>query len=370
MNGLARRESILIVDDVPGNIKTLMAILQMDYELLVAKSGRQAIDLAKSRVVDLILLDVVMPEMDGYAVCKHLKELPETAHIPIIFLTAKCDTTDETLALELGAVDFLTKPANPPVVKARVKTHLGLKSARQTLEQQNRELRDAAQLREDVDRVMRHDLKSPLNTIIGFTDMLSSTFVMDKDQAEMCAMILDAGYTLLKMINLSLDLYKMERGSYVFKPEEIDFLPLIHKIHEVNLALFRSNKIAFDILIEGRQPVASDKFLILGEELLCFSMLSNLIKNALEASPKGETITVALTSGKPDARIAIHNKGSVPVAIREKFFEKYVTAGKVQGTGLGTYSAKLMAETQNGGIDLDTSDAQATTITVRLPMAG
>ena len=246
-----------------------------------------------------------------------------------------------------------------------IEANKSLAKSRQLLEQQNLELRAAAELREDVDRIMRHDLKTPLNAIIGLSDLLLKNLV-DTTQAEMCKMVLDSGYTLLSMINLSLDLYKMERGTYLFKPNAVNILPLLHKIEAANQGLLRAKKLAVDIVLDGRMPESAESFSILGEELLCYSLLGNLVKNAIEASPKGERITLSLANG-PRAAIAIHNQGSVPEAIRETFFEKYVTAGKQSGTGLGTYSARLMAETQNSTIHLETSDAQGTTITLRMP---
>ncbi|MBF0152966.1 MAG: hybrid sensor histidine kinase/response regulator [Magnetococcales bacterium] len=359
---------ILIVDDVPGNIKALIAILSADYELIVATHGRQAIDIAQSEPVDLILLDVVMPGMDGYDVCKCLKTIDRTKNIPIIFLTSKNDAADETLALELGAVDFINKPANPPVVKARVKTHLGLKVYRETLERQNQELREASLLREDVDRIMRHDLKGPLNAIIGFSDFLRSSLTMDDSQREICELVIDAEFALLSMINLSLDLYKIERGCYELRAVAIDLLPVIDKIMRMNLGTIRVKGLGSKIFVNGSVRRPTDRFMIYGEELLCFSMFGNIIKNALEASPDGHAMTISMMSGET-ASILTHNAGSVPEEIRARFFEKYVTSGKSHGTGLGTYSARLMAETQNGSIDLDTSDENGTTITVRMPLA-
>jgi K+-sensing histidine kinase KdpD len=120
------------------------------------------------------------------------------------------------------------------------------------------------------------------------------------------------------------------------------------------------------VLFRGKPANRQDLFLIQGDELLCYSMLSNLIKNAVEASPAGEKVEVAMTSGE-SAVIGIHNAGSVPIDIRETFFEKYTTSGKSGGTGLGTYSAKLITQTIGGNIKLDTSDETGTTITIVLP---
>ncbi|MBF0461721.1 MAG: response regulator [Magnetococcales bacterium] len=124
---------ILIVDDIRANIKTLAHILRADYEISVATSGEKALELAVAELPDLILLDVVMPGMDGHAVCRQLKASLKTCNIPIIFVTSNSDATDETHALELGAVDFISKPVVPSVVRARVKTHLGLLRVRAQL---------------------------------------------------------------------------------------------------------------------------------------------------------------------------------------------------------------------------------------------
>ena len=111
---------ILIVDDVPGNIKTLLGMLASDYRVLIAKSGEKALSVVESESVDLILLDVLMPEMDGFEVCRQLKESEKSRDIPIIFVTAKNEQIDAAKGYELGAVDYLTKPINPEVVHARI----------------------------------------------------------------------------------------------------------------------------------------------------------------------------------------------------------------------------------------------------------
>lgn len=138
-----RQPKILIVDDAPENIDVLGEALKTDYKRSVAINGRKALDIALSNEPpDLILLDIEMPEMDGYEVCKRLKADARTAKIPVIFVTAKQSIADETKGLELGAVDYITKPFSPPIVRARVKTHLELKLARESLENQNKTLEE------------------------------------------------------------------------------------------------------------------------------------------------------------------------------------------------------------------------------------
>ncbi len=125
---------IMVVDDTEANIDILVETLADDYKVSVAMDGESALEDIKTRPPDLILLDVMMPDMDGYEVCRRLKADPQTRDIPIIFVTAKSDESDETKGLEIGAVDYITKPFSPPIVQARVKTHLALKMMRQKVE--------------------------------------------------------------------------------------------------------------------------------------------------------------------------------------------------------------------------------------------
>jgi signal transduction histidine kinase len=214
-----------------------------------------------------------------------------------------------------------------------------------------------------VDLIIRHDLKSPLNAIIGAPAILMKKD-FPADQIKLLKMIQSSGHKMLKMINLSLDLFKMERGLYQFQPQEMDLLKVVNDIVSENQNEIRTNNFSITISIKGRLAEKTDSFSLKAEKLLCYSMLANLFNNAIEASPKGETI--AITFEKKDVpSVSIHNRGEVPRPIRENFFGKYVTSGKTIGTGLGTYSAKLIAETQGGSIHLDTSEEKSTTVTVK-----
>ena len=127
------RQKILIVDDTPTNIQILNEVLQGDYDIFFATNGPDGIFIAQREIPDLILLDIMMPEMDGYEVCSEIKSDPRTRLIPVIFITAMSDEEDEAKGLELGAIDYITKPVSPPIVKARVKNHLELKRHRDAL---------------------------------------------------------------------------------------------------------------------------------------------------------------------------------------------------------------------------------------------
>lgn len=137
-NGMIEKATILAVDDTPDNLLLISGLLKNDYHLRVANGGERAIKIAQSEnPPDLILLDIMMPDIDGYEVCRILKADKKTSAIPIIFLTAKSEIDDETKGLELGAVDYITKPISPPIVMARVKAHLALKRMQDFLRDQN-----------------------------------------------------------------------------------------------------------------------------------------------------------------------------------------------------------------------------------------
>jgi len=141
---------IMVVDDVKANIDILIETLANDYKVSVAMDGESALEDIKTNLPDLILLDIVMPDINGYEVCQRLKRDPATKNVPIIFVTSKSDESDETKGLELGAIDYITKPFSPSIVRARVRTHLSLISLRQTLARQNEQMKHSLSLAMEV----------------------------------------------------------------------------------------------------------------------------------------------------------------------------------------------------------------------------
>ena len=367
MSNKPDRYKILIVDDDKSNIASLGTLLKDDYKILVAKNGEQALKLTFADMPpDLILLDILMPGIDGYEVCRQIKAESKTQQIPIIFLSAMSGDMDETKGLELGAVDYITKPFSPAIVLARVKTHLKLKQAYEDLENHNATLKEMAILRQNVEQITHHDLKNPLSGVIGFSGLLLTRYEIEKKPREIVNKIEKAGYKMLEMLNGSLNLYKMETGVYQYQADMVDILSVLQKIVVETKQMADSLNLAVEIRLRGKLVTENDTFTIKGEQLLCYSMFANLLKNAIEASPKEASITVSVDE-KDAAIISIHNQGAIPLEIRDKFFEKYVTAKKYGGTGLGTYSAKLIAEIQGGNIQFNTSEDTGTTIMVKLP---
>ncbi|MBF0224914.1 MAG: PAS domain S-box protein [Desulfobacterales bacterium] len=229
------------------------------------------------------------------------------------------------------------------------------------------ERKQLEQLKEDVDRIIHHDLKSPLSTIIGFPEILMMDDNLTLKQIEFLENIESAGKKMLNMINLSLDLYKMETKKYQCMPAAVNIITLLKKITDEQEVIIRLKKLELEIFVNKNITKDNFQVIIYAEELLCYSMLSNLIKNAIEASPNWEKIFINVDNTENSSIITIHNKGLVPNEIKDKFFSKYSTFGKKKGTGLGTYSAKLIAETHGGSISMKTSEYDGTKVTVILP---
>ena len=221
----------------------------------------------------------------------------------------------------------------------------------------------AEALREDVERMARHDLKTPLGAVIGLPGEIRLQGGLSQTQENMLATIQKAGESMLQRINHSLDLHKMERGTYVLKQKTVDVLGILDEIKAETAPLIREKAISLGIEVLGGKR---DECPALAEEELFRSMLSNLLLNALQASPEGGTVTVILSRGK-DLTVTVRNQGEVPVSLREIFFEKYATTNNGAGTGLGTYSARLIARTHGGDIELDTSEPGHTTVRLTLP---
>lgn len=221
-------------------------------------------------------------------------------------------------------------------------------------------------LREKMDQITRHDMKSPLAGILGASQLLMRDKDISDDQRELLRMILEAGYRMLHMINLSLDLYRMEQGIYELSPVRIDIFLIVRSILSELTPLANDKRVRFQVQAKGTDGTDVEECPSMAEELLCYSILSNLIKNALESSPADSQVSICLCAG-PKCRISINNMGEVPKEIRSRFFEKFTTAGKQGGTGIGTYSARLMARTMGGDIELDTSEPGTTSVIVLLP---
>ncbi|MFH1915038.1 MAG: PAS domain-containing sensor histidine kinase [Pseudomonadota bacterium] len=224
--------------------------------------------------------------------------------------------------------------------------------------------KELSRVKEDMTRIVRHDLKSPLSGIIGIPRIIRQAENITPRQAEMLKAVEDAGTMMLALINQSQELYKLETGTYEFRFEEFDLTAMLREV-VTNTQLGRDRPVPVTITVEGRPAEEAGPVRLCAERPLIYSMFSNLIKNAVEAS-EGRPVTVDIQTGE-ECRISIANAGAVTVSMQTRFFEKYATEGKRGGTGLGTYSARLVAERHGGSIAMCSSPESGTTVTVRLP---
>jgi len=222
----------------------------------------------------------------------------------------------------------------------------------------------AEALREDVERMARHDLKTPLGAVIGLPGEIRRLGGLNAGQDAMLETIEYAGETMLQLINRSLDLYKMERGTYVLAKSEVDLLRMVERVKAEVMPQIRGKGIS--VGIEVRSDQQSDAFGATVDEELFRSMLSNLIINALQASPESGSVSIILERNDV-LTLTICNQGEVDRDLRETFFDKYSTANTPGGSGLGTYSARLIARTHGGDIMVKTDVPNQTSVVVTLP---
>ena len=226
-------------------------------------------------------------------------------------------------------------------------------------------------LREDVHRMMRHDLRSPLIGITGLAGMLLKSHDLTAKQKKAITLIQNLGFKTLGFIDLNRDLFQMELGVYKLKPERVNIIEILKKIQEELKSLSRGNGIKTTIFVSGKQIRKDSKYFVQGKGDLLELMFANLIKNAIEASPRGSTVTLSVNTDQDNSKkwhvIDIHNFGVIPRDVRERFFDLYTTSGKKGGTGLGAHSALLIARNHQGDIRFKTSREKGTHVTVELP---
>lgn len=224
-------------------------------------------------------------------------------------------------------------------------------------------------LREDVERIIRHDLKSPLLGIVGFAKLLLEDKVLPEKEREWARLIHDSGMQMNHLLANSQAMLRIHEGSYRITPAPVDLGKLLDDLGKRFEPAMHEKRVGYACDFQPGERGAS-ACTIQGEEAFLDDMLSNLIKNAVEASPSGEAVNVSVRHEDGFVLIDIHNKGVIPQEIREKFFQPYVTSGKMGGTGLGAHSALLIARAHEGEISFTSDEEEGTHILVRLPEAG
>jgi len=369
------KPKILIVDDSPDNLQVLMQILKEDYAVIAATTGEKALQLAvKEPVPDLIVLDVVMPEIDGYEVCTRLKADPQTREIPVIFVTALGEVGNETKGFELGAVDYMTKPLNPPVVKARIKSHLTLRKLNQELQQKNRDLAHMTRLKDEFLANMSHELRTPLNAILGMAEGLQEGVLgaVTGEQTKALQIIESSGSHLLELINDILDLSKIESGQI-----QLDRAPTsLVDLCQSSLEFVKHGAVKKNIQLATQLPKNLPDVSV--DERRIRQVLINLLNNAVKFTPEGGRISLdvsflSVENDKNYLRIAVADTGIgiAPEDIK-KLFRPFVQIDSALnrtnvGTGLGLALVKRIVELHGGEVGLASELGAGSCFTVDLP---
>jgi len=366
MGGLdfTRKATILVVDDTPDNLALMSNLLKTDYKVKIANNGEHALRIAATGAApDLILLDIMMPGMDGYEVCRRLKHSPATANIPVIFLTARTEVEDEQKGLELGAADYIAKPVSPPIVMARVKNHLSLKMMADFLQEKNVELEiarrvaDKANLaKSDFLSSMSHELRSPLNAILGFAQLMEiEAPPPSPSQKESITQILQAGWHLLTLINEVLDLAKIESGRVPMTEERVSLAEVMLETEGMiePLAQQRGVKVNF--------PPPDIPHFVLADRTRVKQVLINLLSNAVKYNFEHGTVEVQCTDHAPGhIRVSITDTGAgLPPEQLAQLFQPFnrlgQEAGVEEGTGIGLVVAKRLVELMGGTIGVEST---------------
>jgi len=248
--------------------------------------------------------------------------------------------------------------------------HAELAIRNRELAAQNRILQENIELREHVERIARHDLKAPLSALIGLPQVLLENYDLPEDAASVVQLIEQAGHSMLDMLNQSLVLFRLETGAYVLSPRPVDLADLAQRTAARLSTLPVARGRTIRATLAGNPLAPGESLDYPGDGLLLGPMLQNLVVNALEASPPGGEVTIDLQPQADQVQFAVSNPGEVPPSIRARMFEKYVTMGKLGGTGLGAYSAALAVRAHGGRIELDAGVPGRTTIMVTLPRPG
>lgn len=353
--------SILVVDDIPDNIQIISEVIKKDYRIKAATSGEKTLSICLSQnPPDMVLLDIMMPDMDGLTVCKKLKSNPLTQHITIIFVTAKGETEDVIKGLELGAVDYITKPINPQILKARVATHIKIATTNKLLREQVDMMMEYAELRAEFNHVLQTDLKQPILALSDNIQKLTTNKNTPAQIENISKTMASSCNELVSFIDDLSVLHQVEDNTFELKVTAINCIKCVEDVWQTLDSYVYGKKLLLDTSSHTTKKILADAVLF---EIVIYQLL----KNAIEAAPEKSIITISQTYKKNKITLNIHNLGNIPVEIEPIFFEKQTSRAKNKGAGLGTYKAKLMTEAQKGSIWFNSSATLGTTLFISFP---
>ncbi|MEO5363241.1 MAG: response regulator [Magnetococcus sp. DMHC-8] len=347
------KSTILLVDDEDANLELLQGLLKDEYTLVSARNGPKALSLAAQKP-DLILLDIMMPGMDGYEVCRRLKANEQTKDIPIIFVASKREMADEIDGLKIGAADYIAKPITALEVKARVKAYLALGAADKS---------DGGA----VGCATCRSLQPPVEAMVKWTDTLLKDATLTAEQRKVLLTVRSNGFHAQCLLHLSLSLLSLEQGGYALKPGNLDLLSLLRAVRAYLDAAIRAKRLTVKIQLQNQSDAEKNTFIVRGERLLSYALLANLLERAIAASPADQAITISMEESGKNGIVRICDKGTVAAEIREQFFAKDAADVKKAGMAATAYAARLITELQGGRIRMRTDEVKGTEIVFSIP---
>ncbi len=357
----------LLVDDLEENLLALSALLQApNVELLRARSGREALEQLLEHDVALALLDVQMPEMDGFELAELMRGTERTRDVPIIFVTAGAHEQRRLFqGYELGAVDFLYKPIDPLILQSKVRVFFQLHQQRLELATQLQKLSETLRMNEMFTAILSHDLRNPLNAILTGAELLLRT-TQDETTRKVGERIRSSGQRMAGLVADILDLARWRVGAGIsLSLAAVDLGELVGRVvaeHELDQS---EPRIALELLgdLQGTwDPRRLEQ------------ALSNLLGNAVQHGAAGEPILLSIDGSEPArVQVRISNSGSMPESVRTRLFDPFRSrergggGGSDRGLGLGLYIVQQVVLAHHGSIELLTEREEQTTFQVELP---
>lgn len=377
MSKNSNNTSILIVDDTEPNVRLLAHVVKKEgYEAMAAFSGQDALSLLEKRKPDIILLDIMMPEMNGFEVCQKLKEHEDYKDIPVIFLSALSETDSKVQGFNVGGVDYITKPFQREEVLARIDLHVKLRKLQEELSNKVTQLKQREEtlqkLNEEKDELMRivgHDFRNPVTGIMGLASFLQQNVqsITSEQQEDMLGIIKGSGQKLLELVNGLLNKDEEARISEL-SLKKLDLKYLVEDMVDLHRPTAINKNIVIETEIDSLQPKTVDKHKV--EQIL-----SNLVSNALKFSMEGGTVSIKLREvpGKKDAfELVVEDSGmGIPEDELEKLWNtdektiRFGTSGE-QGSGMGLDLVNNFTRLHGGRVEVDSKEGVGTTFTVRL----
>lgn len=368
---------VLLVDDTPANIDVLRKTLQPEgYEIAIAPNGKIALTIVDRVLPDLILLDVMMPEIDGFETCRRLKEKDLTRDIPVIFITAKTETEDIVKGFSLGGVDYIAKPFRQEEVCARVRTHLQLRASmkqveaqRGQLEEQNKKLAELNNLKNKFIGIAAHDIRNPLTSMLGFSQLMIENMdaLPAAERTQYVKLIHSSSEKMLALVNNLLDISVIESGNLklAVKPDSLEEL-CRERVHIFDFNARKKN-IFLQPSIEEIGAVPFDKDHI-------SQVFDNLISNAIKFSPQGSNVRVSVEKEGNTAKVSIRDEGpGLSEEDKARLFGAFQKlsarpTGGEKSTGLGLAIVKKIVEAHEGSMSVESKLGSGTTFSFSLPL--